>query len=358
MQKADLRRDLFDWFKHYGAYVSVDGQFGSTGKGVINGALAETFGDSVDAVTSNAGPNSGHTSYSFGEKIVLKQLPTFGVTAHRMYATPPRIYLNAGAIIRPAVLDNEVAKHDVFIWVNPRAAIITDDIIAADKANVSNIASTGQGVGPALQAKLARHPSAIVWAYLDQFKARSNLRFVSYPLLPNNEKIFIEVSQGFSLGLNHRFYPNVTTRECTVSQALADAVLPPTSLRKTVMTVRAHPIRVGDTENSSGPYYVDQDEISWSDIGVQPETTTVTGRVRRVFTWSDQQFAEALRANDPNVIFVNFLNYIGGPDSGKVNTFLQQVWNVYVDTLNREPDAILAGFGPTSSDIYTWKVAQ
>src|SRR5690554_3156172 len=99
---ARLLRD-YGWFSVPGAYVSVDGQFGSTGKGVINGLLAELFPTRVDVVVSNAGPNSGHTAYLEGEKIVLKQLPTFGVVARRVaprlgesegvFSGNPHIYL-------------------------------------------------------------------------------------------------------------------------------------------------------------------------------------------------------------------------------------------------------------------------
>ena len=360
MQKFDANDHLYDWFKHPGAYVSVDGQYGSTGKGVINAALAEEYGDKADVVTSNAGPNSGHTSYYDGEKIVLKQLPTFGVTAAKRFkGDAARSYLNAGAVINPYILAHEVNSHRIGIMVNPRAAVITDSQITDDSTNVYNIASTGQGVGPAIQAKLSRNPKAIVADYEKFFDSATSNAVLMAPLDTSpqtNCKTFIEVSQGFSLGLNQMFYPNVTTRECTVSQALADAGLPPTAIRKTVMSVRAHPIRVGNTENSSGNCYPDQKEISWEELSVEPETTTVTGRTRRVFTWSNIQFAQALRANDPNVIFVNFLNYIGSPHSEKVHAFLENVESVYRKTLKRPSDAILAGFGPTSDALYTWKV--
>ena len=360
MQKFDANDHLFDWFRRYGAYVSVDGQYGSTGKGVINAALAEAFGDKVDVVTSNAGPNSGHTSYYEGEKIVLKQLPTFGVTAAKRFKDIDAAvsYLNAGAVINPHLLAYEINSHRMGVVVNPRAAVITDSQITDDSSNVYNIASTGQGVGPAIQAKLSRNPKAIIADYEKFFDdATSNAVLMApFDMRQDETKTFIEVSQGFSLGLNQMFYPNVTTRECTVSQALADAGLPPTAIRKTIMSVRAHPIRVGNTENSSGDCYPDQKEISWEELGVEPETTTVTGRTRRVFTWSNMQFAQALRVNDPNVIFVNFLNYIGPPHSEKVHAFLENVESVYRKTLKRPSDAILAGFGPTSHSLCTWKV--
>ena len=65
-----------------GAHVLVDGQFGSTGKGLLASYLAEKAWDEgidFDIVVTSAGPNSGHTFYHKGEKIVLKMLPSFAV---------------------------------------------------------------------------------------------------------------------------------------------------------------------------------------------------------------------------------------------------------------------------------------
>ena len=334
----------YTWFQEHGAYVLVDGQFGSTGKGVIAGALAECFHDHCDIVVSNAGPNSGHTSYFGGEKIVLKQLPTFAVIAGLM-GTSIDVFLNAGAVIDKHVLHREEGKHGITAIVHPHAAVIDDAMKRNDVSNVVGIASTGQGVGPALERKLRRVPDAVV--------GPGDGRYVgSFVGLLKYQRAFFEVSQGYSLGINAGFYPNTTTRECTVSQALADAGLPPSYLRQTLMTVRTFPIRVGSTENSSGGCYNDQRELTWDSFpDVEPELTTVTGRVRRIFTWSAQQFRCALEANNPDVLFVNFMNYlkIAGQD---VNAFLRNaILAPYERTLHRKPQAVLLGWGPKSEDI-------
>lgn len=342
--KTELKRN--SWFMRAGAWVLVDGQYGSTGKGVIAGALAEAFGDKVDLVVTNAGPNSGHTSFYKGEKIVLKQFPTYAVVARKMGLDIP-VHFSGGAVINLSQLSKEEKDHNVQYQIHPSAAVIREGDIQTDRANVSAIASTGQGVGPAIQQKLSRRPKAVYGTWnVNSAPSRSSLHL-------KNKVCFFEVSQGFSLGINSGFYPHTTTRECTVSQALADAGFPPTSFRKSIMSVRTFPIRVGDTENTSGPCYMDQMELTWEELGQEPETTTVTGRIRRVFTWSNIQFEHAVWANQPSAIFLNFCNYLRPDD---VDSFVHHnVYKSYIRALGRAPEVILLGFGPNSSDIQVWE---
>src|SRR5262245_64787370 len=98
---------------------------------------------------------------------------------------------------------------------------------------------------------------------------------------------------------------------------MADAGMPPSFHRKTIMVVRTFPIRVGNTENTSGPVYNDQDEMTWAAIGVEPEMTTVTGRIRRVFTWSAEQFKNSLEVLNPDAIVLTFCDYLDGKEVDK-----------------------------------------
>lgn len=55
--KEKIKSALGDEFMgHPGLTAVVDGQFGSTGKGVISALMAELFYDRVGQVLSNAGP--------------------------------------------------------------------------------------------------------------------------------------------------------------------------------------------------------------------------------------------------------------------------------------------------------------
>lgn len=338
------------WFQKAGAYVLLDGQYGSTGKGLATAMLAEMFHDHVDWVTTNAGPNSGHTSYYKGEKIVLKQLPTFPVIAAKIGKKIP-IFLNAGAVINIERLNWETAEYlseNHPCGLHPHAVVVTPDTVDADKDTVSAIGSTGQGMGPAIAAKVQRKIEAVVDAHSSQI-VRPWQRMAAIPV----ERPFcglIEVSQGYSLGLNAGFYPYTTARNCDVNQALSDAGLHPVYLQQTMMVVRTYPIRVA---GNSGPCYPDQREITWEELGQTPELTTVTKKVRRVFTWSELQFRDALRANRPEHIFVNFCNYL---PRYEVNQFIREyVYDVYWDVMKAEPKSIILGWSERTGDCTLWQ---
>jgi adenylosuccinate synthase len=163
-------------------------------------------------------------------------------------------------------------------------------------------------------------------------------------------RCFVETAQGWSLGINSGFYPYTTSRECSVTQALADLGVSPRAHRKSVACVRTYPIRVGNTHDGySGDVYPDQHEVTFEDLDQTPELTTVTQRVRRIFTWSPTQYAQMLLANEPDGIFINFVNYL--PEAKQEAFVNHYVVEAYVDTLGRVPDFVLLGFGPNNDDV-------
>lgn len=337
-------------FSRVGAHVLVDGQYGSTGKGVLAAWLAlQNMGYSDHhwaGVISNAGPNSGHTFYHGVEKHVLKQLPTFAVASHLRGNTIP-VYLSAGAIIDPLILALEANKYpEIPIFVHPNAAVITDlDKAAEHSGTVAAVAGTRSGTGAAIARKVLRDPEAVWSGWRDAVPCVNVVTMMEGRRFnAAQERYFVEVSQGFSLGINQPFYPKVTSRECTVAQAIADAGIPPRHVSKTYMSCRTYPIRVGNVDgHSSGEWYPDQSEISWEELGVEPELTTVTQRVRRVATFSQDQFEDAVAANDPDFVFLNFMNYPG-------SEFALQCVKDQRDDAERWYD-IITGHGATSDCV-------
>jgi hypothetical protein len=230
------------WFEQPGAWVLVDGQFGSTGKGLMAGWLAEYGVDKITHVTTNQGPNSGHTAYwnprpdyatalELADKIMTQQLPVASVFMRRQQRQPLTL-LNAGAVIDDKILDAECKKYGFNasnLLIHPNAAMITEDNKTLDKITVGAIAGTGKGVGPAIAAKALRHGDQLAYStYRPMLPAgfrtdRGWDNFWDW----GSDVVFVETAQGFSLGVNSsRFYPNVTSRECTVAQACADARIP------------------------------------------------------------------------------------------------------------------------------------
>jgi adenylosuccinate synthase len=337
-------------FCRTGVHALVDGQFGSTGKGALAGwlalqALEQGFLDNFEGSICSNGPNSGHTSYFDGRKIVLKQLPTFGVHAHLMGCSLP-IYLSAGAVIDPPILAAEAEEYGVRVFVHPNAAIVLEtDKEAEGWGPIMNVASTRSGTGAALARKIYRNTDVIARDALG--KMPPNVSIVNHRLKPEDGAYFMEVAQGFSLGINSEFYPYVTSRECTVMQGIADARIPPTQVVRTYMSVRTYPIRVGNLGDiSSGGWYDDQEEMSWEDLGVEPELTTVTKRIRRVASFSEEQLIDAVRANDPDFIFINFLNYMNATNQKHM---INDVYHI-TRYLNKDI-GLIGGYGPTNEDI-------
>jgi len=340
-----------DLFKNVGVHCVVDGQFGSTGKGALTAWLAEQAYKSgvawkFSGSIYSGGPNSGHTCFFEDKKIVLKQLPTFAVYLGMRGVGVP-VYLSAGAIIDREILRKEAAEHPrLHIYVHPNATIITEwDKEIEATGSISEVAGTRSGTGAALARKIYRDPKAIARNSLGDLGP--NVVIQEHRLKPEANAYFMEVSQGFSLGINSEFYPKVTSRECTVMQGLADARLPPRSLARTYMAIRTYPIRVGNVDGySSGEWYFDQVETTWEKLGFTPERTTVTNRVRRVATFSMNQFYEACMANDPDVVFISHMDYL----SRSARQSLVQDIHEARYSMGKE-FRLVYGFGPYVQDI-------
>jgi len=320
--------------------ILIDGQFGSTGKGLLASYVA--VGNHVDIAITNASVNAGHTFYYDGKKHIVKQLPVTGIIQKRC-----QIYICAGAIINPGVLFKEMKEHNISedrVQIHPRAAVIIDkDVIweRNDQSSVTKIASTQSGVGKALSRKIER--SAELAENTPSLKNMvHDLDIQGY--LDSGYTALMEVPQGFDLSISSGYsYPHCTSREITVGAALADAQVHPHYLGKTIVCLRTYPIRVGNIIKdgkeigNSGPFYPDSKETTWADIGVKEETTTVTGRIRRVATFSFQQYMRMLHHLRPDYILLNFANYMDTDDLAEI--------------LDQLPEVTHLGFGPEVDDI-------
>lgn len=314
-----------EWSLKRRVSVLCDGAFGSTGKGAAAAWLAGHCRDPVDIATCNSGANAGHTAIIGDRKFVCYTLPTTGVLR-----TESEIYINAGSIIDLPSFDQEIADCGVDrrrIIVHPRASIITDEMKAAERIpenGPARIASTMHGVGQAIADKVMRRAPLVQgsklpdWLKVGRLCLNGNLDMYS-------ASVVLEIPQGAGLSLNHGYaYPYCTSRDAYVTAGLSDAGIHPSFIGPICMTMRTYPIRVGDAYNEqgellgrSGPFYPDSIELNWArDFpDIEPERTTVTKRVRRIATWSNQQYQDALELNRPTIVFLNFCNYLSSGTS-------------------------------------------
>jgi adenylosuccinate synthase len=312
--------------------VVIDGQFGSTGKGKIAAYLACKH--NIDAAICNNMSNAGHTFYVDGRKYVAYHLPAAAANRRTKLYIGPTAAITVKMLIEEleAFSDLNVADR---LFIHPRAVIITDECKQWEKENLVRISSTTKGCGRAMAMKVMRHPDTVLAGdvleladfVIDEDVWRSEI----LALLAQGATVLAESAQGFGLSLNHgRMYPYCTSRDITVAQVLSDCGVPPRKLGHVYASMRCHPIRVGNVKKDdgemvgfSGPVFDDQRELTWEDItrisgSALPisERTTVTNKVRRVFTWSDQQVAWFNALCEPDFIFLNFVNYL---DAGILN---------------------------------------
>lgn len=284
--------------------VLIDGQFGSTGKGLFSSFVAKN--NTIDIAVSNSSTNAGHTFYFKGRKMVAKQLPVTGICSKAI------IYLCAGAIINPEVLLEEIATFNIDVnklFIHPNATIILpEDIETEQKGAAVHISSTQNGVGAALSRKISRE--ALVAKDIPKLQGYiKNFDLQEY--ISKGSTAFMEVPQGLDLSLNSIMYPYCTSREINVQSALTDSGVHPHYLGKVIACIRTFPIRVGNLEGGySGPFYDDSKETTWDAIGVPKEYTTNTKRLRRVATFSFKQYHNMLKKLRPDYIFLNFCNYM------------------------------------------------
>lgn len=350
--------DISSFTKPGRASVIFDGQFGSTGKGLAGAWVGEHA--VIDWCTTNASANAGHTSIIDGKPYVLFHIPSSFLTARANGNV--RIYINAGAIVNLEVLIREIEElgirhHEIF--VNPNAAVILPEDEEEEKARGSSatkIASTQKGVGAALARKIRRHgPNLGRYIADNHIKVPFQIDSVSLnrEMMENGQAVVVEVPQGFSLSLNSSgFYPYTTSRDCTLQQGLSDAGVHPSLFFRSMAVLRTFPIRVGNIMDGnrqlghSGHVYSDQRETSWKEIGVPEERTTVTKRVRRVFTWSNAQYEQMLKHSMPNIAFLNFANYCNRRRMDDIVGDMTRMERKLGHTVLK-----YFGYGPAASDI-------
>lgn len=353
------------------ATVIVDGQAGSCGKGKIAAYLG--LRESPTIVVSNFGPNAGHTVYHKEHKLVFRHLPAACVSSGSV------IVLGAGSVIDVKVLQNEIKQTEAAgvsvrdrLFIHPRAVVI-DETDRNAEAGGWGIASTGKGVGAAMARKL-RRSSDLCIAWKDSFCSQFTGMLDTVPdylagMIANHASVLIETSQGFDLCINHGVsYPYCTARQVSATQALADCGLPATCLGRVFGVVRPWPIRVGNTEiGESGPYASDAVELDWhhvaefagmnaeqEDAMLDQEVTTVTGRQRRVFSFSNKRLRQFANMVGPTDLVLTFADQIdvnarGASNPSELGSAVMDVVS-NIEGVSRVPIRFV-GTGPGTDDI-------
>ena len=321
--------------------IVIDSQYGSTGKGLINSYLAWKHRPEIISCTNMA--NAGHTAILPNEKkFVAKALPSSAIL-NEPNQYEPVVFLGSSCAFTIDQLFKELKEcNNPKTYIHPRAGVITQEHAEREtslKTGTKHIASTMQGCGACLSDKIMRGPQVKLARDYDELKELVLFEDASYmptlliDMMLAGHTMLHEGSQGFGLDIHHgSHYPYCTSRSCTVGQSMTDMGIPHIMVGDVYAVCRPYPIRVGNvveegkTVGYSGDCYPDQVETTWAEVAksagapaevMQGELTTVTKRLRRVFTWSDIQFSRSMKVNGVNKLCINFANYIDWSCYGK-----------------------------------------
>jgi adenylosuccinate synthase len=306
-----------------GKFVIIIGtQWGDEGKGKVVDLLTER---AAAVARFQGGHNAGHTLVIGGKKTVLSLIPS-GILHERVQCLIGNgVVLSLEALFREAqtLIDTGV---DVFarLRVSPNCPLILPSHVALDKARevargANAIGTTGRGIGPAYEDKVARRAVRVQDLFQrEKFAAKLGevLDFhnfvlqhyfkqpavdfqktldeqLSYaervkPLVcdvtqtlaalrERNADVMFEGAQGAMLDVDHGTYPYVTSSNTTGGFAGTGTGIGPRSFDYVLGIVKAYTTRVG-----AGPFPTELfDEYGDHLSRVGHEFGAVTGRKRR-----------------------------------------------------------------------------
>jgi adenylosuccinate synthase len=302
--------------------VLIGAQWGDEGKGKIIDTLVE---NAKVVVRFQGGHNAGHTLYHHGKKLVLRLLPS-GILHANVHC-----YIGNGVVLAPDALLAEIQELNAIdipvmeqLRISDRCSILLPIHVAIDqareKAKAENkIGTTGRGIGPAYEDKIARraikvadlfHPD-VFKRKLKEIYEHHNFelthRYQAEPLSMQavldaypkwlsqlgpmvadvtgllekhrlaNEAILFEGAQGIHLDIDHGTYPFVTSSNTCVGSVTNGTGFGPLHLKTVLGVAKAYTTRVG-----SGPFpteLFDDQGMMLANRG--HEFGSVTGRPRR-----------------------------------------------------------------------------
>ena len=300
----------------------IGAQWGDEGKGKI----VDWLSSRADVVVRfQGGHNAGHTLVIDGVEYKLSLLPSGIVRPGKLSV------IGNGVVIDPAHLISEMALlRSQGATITPETLLVSDTAAlilpvhqAVDAAREAlrgdaKIGTTGRGIGPAYEDKVARRAVRLgdlanedtlaqklaalcghhnVWLaaggheLADADKMKADLVAMRDELMPfagqswkvladaksDSRRVLFEGAQGVMLDIDHGTYPFVTSSNTVAGQAATGSGSGPTSVGFVLGITKAYTTRVG-----SGPFPTEDFGADGDRMGERGrEFGTVTGRKRR-----------------------------------------------------------------------------
>lgn len=350
--------------------IVLGSQWGDEGKGKIVDMLMD---QAAVAVRFQGGHNAGHTLVIDGRKTILRLIPSGILHPH------VQCLLGNGMVLSPTALLKEIEElEQQHISVSSRLRIsnactlILPYHVALDQAREaakgkSAIGTTGRGIGPAYEDKVARRALRFGDLFNEKYLADKLQDVLSYhnfilehyhnhqtldyreildqlllmveklqpmradiaSLLSNYHKegknILFEGAQGTLLDIDHGSYPYVTSSNTVAGAASVGSGYSPRYFNYILGIMKAYTTRVG-----AGPFPTElQDEQGQHLATRGHEFGSVTGRPRRC-GWLDMAILRrSIELNGFSGLCVTKLDVLDGMSSIKICTGYQIDGQVY-----------------------------
>jgi len=345
--------------------VVIGTQWGDEGKGKI----VDWLTDQAQAVVRfQGGHNAGHTLVINGKKTVLHLIPS-GILRDNVMC-----YIGNGVVLSPQALLKEMdelqaAGIDVYgrLKISESCPLILPYHEAIDKARElakgeAKIGTTGRGIGPAYEDKVARrairlqdifHPERFA-AKLREVLDYHNFVLKNYfnaptvdfqktldetlllaerikPLVMDvsralfeankaGDSLLFEGAQGALLDIDHGTYPFVTSSNCIAGAACAGAGVGPQMLNYVLGITKAYTTRVG-----AGPFPTELydaigkcDEVGAGLAERGREFGSTTGRARRCGWFDAAALKRSVQVNGVSGLCVTKLDVMDGIETVRI----------------------------------------
>jgi adenylosuccinate synthase len=307
------------------ADIVVDLQFGSTGKGAVCAFLAKERSVRYNSSIRVQSIQAGHTVYYGGNAYKMRTIPCAWVDPDVELLLGPGCFIDKALLMREIEMVRKATGKDPRdrLFLDYRAFYVTpeDEKEEVDRAIERGMGSTAHGAGSSLIRKLWRTDFKDGNGRVcdDSWTGLAGIRVCDTIARMQKQRVLVEGCQGTMLSIHTSpYYPYVTTREATASGIAAEAGISPRDVDQIFGVFRTLPIRVGGNSGPTG-----SKELTWDEVNeragrvVEPERTTVTNRVRRIFEFDDSDFTHALRVNKPTGLFMTFADYLSPGIYGK-----------------------------------------
>lgn len=302
--------------------IVAGGQFGDEGKGQIcafMAARAVQIDRPYHYAVRVGGSNAEHRFVlPDGRKFTARVLPVAG------WADPDvKLILGPGHMIKLDSFIKEVSELEALygfqtdrILIDPNAGVIGPEHIG-DTKNAWR-GTTGQGVGKAVAHKALRDGkfrTAKDYPELAPYIYHDGVWRLIRGWVATGQSGLLEGSQGALLSLDHGYYPFCTSKNATPAALLAEAGIPTSAVRGTVMVYRAVPMRVPGRSGPTGGQEIDWEQLEAALGTGLPESAkrqTDSGDRERVFLWSWEDFEKSIALCAPTAMVLTFADWWPG----------------------------------------------